>query len=79
MYSKYEEMCVIKQVIKNYADNKKRQYESTISMLKDQTNSFPLDINSERANLEISSLQSQVSYYRIIVLIMQLVCLFLVN
>ena len=61
MYSKYEEMCVIKQVIKNYAENKKRQYESTISMLRDQTNSFPLDINSERANSEISSLQNHVS------------------
>ena len=34
MYSKYDEMRVIKQVMQNYADNQKRQYESTIAMLK---------------------------------------------
>lgn len=61
MYSKYEEMRVMKQVIQNYADNQKRQYESTVTMLKDQTSNFPLDINSDRTNTEISSLQSKVS------------------
>jgi hypothetical protein len=61
MYSKYDEMRVIKQVMQNYADNQKRQYESTITMLKEQSNNFPLDINSDRTNTEISSLQSKVS------------------
>ena len=61
MYTKYEEMKVIKQVINNYADNQKRQYESTIAMLKEQSNSFPMDINSESSSREISSLQSKVS------------------
>ena len=61
MYSKYDEMRVIKQVMQNYADNQKRQYESTIAMLKEQSNNFPLDINSDRTNTELSSLQSKVS------------------
>lgn len=61
MYSKYDEMRVIKQVMQNYADNQKRQYESTIAMLKEQSNNFPLDINSDRTNRELSSLQSKVS------------------
>lgn len=39
---------------------KKKQYESTITMLKEQSNNFPLDINSDRTNTEISSLQSKV-------------------
>ena len=60
MYSKYEEMRVMKQVMQNYADNQKKQYESTIAMLKEEANSFPLDINSDRTNTEISSLQSTV-------------------
>ena len=54
-------MRVIKQVMQNYADNQKRQYESTIAMLKEQSNNFPLDINSARVNTELSSLQSKVS------------------
>lgn len=61
MYSKYDEMRVIKQIMQNYADNQKRQYESTIAMLKEQSNNFPLDINSDRTNTELSSLQSKVS------------------
>lgn len=61
MYSKYEEMRVMRQVMQNYADNQKRQYESTIAMLKEQSNNFPLDINSDRTNTELSSLQSKVS------------------
>ncbi len=61
MYSKYDEMRVIKQVMQNYADNQKRQYESTIAMLKEQSNNFPSDINSDRTNRELSSLQSKVS------------------
>lgn len=61
MCSKYDEMRVIKQVMQNYANNQKRQYESTIAMLKEQSNNFPLDINSARANTELSSLQSKVS------------------
>ena len=61
MYSRYDEMRVIKQVMQNYADNQKRQYESTIAMLKEQSNNFPLDINSDRTNTELSSLQSKVS------------------
>lgn len=60
MYSKYEEMRVIKQVIQNYANNQKRNYESTITMIKEQFNNFPLDINSDRTNTEISSLQNKV-------------------
>ena len=60
MYSKYEEMRVMKQVMQNYADNQKKQYESTIATLKEEANSFPLDINSDRTNTEISSLQSTV-------------------
>ena len=61
MYSKYDEMRVIKQVMQNYADNQKRKYESTIDMLKEQSNNFPLDINSDRTNTELSSLQSKVN------------------
>ena len=61
MYSRYDEMRVIKQVMQNYADNQKRQDESTIAMLKEQSNNFPLDINSDRTNTELSSLQSKVS------------------
>ena len=61
MYSKYDEMRVIKQVMQNYADNQKRQYETTIAMLKEQSNNFSLDINSDRTNRELSSLQSIVS------------------
>lgn len=61
MYSRYDEMRVIKQVMQNYADNQKRQYESTIAMLKEQSNNFPLDINSDRTNTELSLLQSKVS------------------
>ena len=61
MYSKYDEIRVIKQVMQNYADNQKRQYESTITMLKEQSNNFPLDINNDRTNTEISSLQSKIS------------------
>ncbi len=56
MYSKYEEMCVMKGVIKSYVDNQKKEYESVVAMLKDASSSFPLDISSDRANLEISSL-----------------------
>lgn len=61
MYSKYDEMRVIKQVMQKYADNQKRQYESTIAMLKEQSNNFPLDINSDRTNRELSSLQIKIS------------------
>ena len=61
MYSKYDEMRVIKQVMQNYADNQKRQYETTIAMIKEQSNNFSLDINSDRTNRELSSLQSIVS------------------
>lgn len=61
MYSRYDEMRVIKQVMQNYADNQKRQYESIIARLKEQSNNFPLDINSDRTNTELSSLQSKVS------------------
>lgn len=61
MYSKYDEMRIIKQVMQNYADNQKRNYESTIAMLKEQSSNFPLDINSDRTSTEISSLQSKVS------------------
>lgn len=61
MYSKYEEMSVMKQVIQNYAHNQKLKYESIIANLKEQSNNFSLDINSDRANLEISSLQTKVS------------------
>lgn len=61
MYSKYEEMRVMKGVIKSYADNQKKEYESVVAMLKDTSSSFPMDIASDRANLEISSLQSKVS------------------
>lgn len=61
MYSKYDEMVVIKQVMQNYANNQKRQYESTVAMIKEQTNNIPLDINSDRIDTELSSLQMQVS------------------
>ena len=61
MYSKYDEMVVIKQVMQNYANNQKSQYESTVAMLKEQTNNIPLDINSDRIDTELSSLQMQVS------------------
>lgn len=61
MYSKYEEMRVMKGVIKSYADNQKKEYESVVSRLKDAFNSFPLDISSDRASLEIGSLQLGVS------------------
>lgn len=61
MYSKYEEMRVMKGVIKNYADNQKSEYESVVAMLKKVSNNFPLDINSDRASSEISSLQSKAS------------------
>ena len=59
MYTKYEEMKVMKQVMSNYADNQKRQYESTIILLKEQVNGFPLDINSDSSSREISSLESK--------------------
>lgn len=61
MYSKYEEMSVMKQVIENYAHNQKLKYESIIANLKEKSNNFSLNINSNRVNLEISSLQTKVS------------------
>ncbi|MBQ4262841.1 MAG: hypothetical protein IJB83_01165 [Bacilli bacterium] len=61
MYSKYEEMSVMKQVIENYAYNQKLKYESIIANLKEKSNNFSLNINSNRVNLEISSLQTKVS------------------
>lgn len=39
--------------------NKKRRYEYTVAMSKEQSNNFPIDINSDRTNTEISSLQTK--------------------
>ena len=62
MYSKYDEMRVIKQVMQNYADNQKRQYESTIAMLKEQSNNFIIDITNAKLNIEEAQKQIQVIY-----------------
>lgn len=67
MYSKYEEMLVMKQVMQNYVDDQKKLYETTIANLKENLNNFSSDINNERAANEISSLQftaSLLSDYR---------------
>lgn len=61
MYSKYDEMRVIKHVIQNYADKQKREYESIIEMLKQESNNFPLDINSDSENFQLNSIQQTVS------------------
>ncbi len=66
MYSKYDEMCVMKQVIKNYADNQKSYYESSLATLKEKLSSFPLDINSDRVSSEIGSLQRDVGILPVI-------------
>lgn len=51
MYSKYEEMRVMRQVMQNYADNQKRDYESAVALLREKTNK--LDINSKLDSLKI--------------------------
>ena len=50
MYSKYEEMRVMRQVMQNYADNLKREYELAIASLREKTGK--LDINSELGSLQ---------------------------
>ena len=50
MYSKYEEMQVMRQVIQNYADNQKMNYESEVALLKEKADK--LDINSELGSLQ---------------------------
>lgn len=60
MYSKFEEMSVMKQTIQNYASNQKSQYESILSELKGELNNFP-NIDSDIATFKIDSLQTKTS------------------
>ena len=50
MYSKYKEMRVMRQVMQNYADNLKKEYELAIASLREKTGK--LDINSELGSLQ---------------------------
>ena len=58
MYSKFEEMRVIRQVFQNYTAELKRDYEGYVAMLKDKSNEFPLDIDNDQAYKKIKTLQS---------------------
>lgn len=59
MYSKYEEMRVMKQTIQNYANNQKYEYDSIATSLKENINK--LDINSN-----ITSLNRDVAWLSVI-------------
>lgn len=61
MYSKYEEMCTMKQVIMNYTDNQKRNYSATADMIKEEAKDLPLDINSSKSNTSVESLGYMIS------------------
>lgn len=47
MYSKYEEMRVMRQVMQSYAQELKQSYEYFVDTFKEKANRFSSDINSE--------------------------------
>ena len=49
MYTKYEEMRVIKETFQNFADGQKILYTQEIAKVKEDTSRISSDINSERA------------------------------
>ena len=62
MYSKYDEMRVMRQVMQNYADNQKMQYESNITMLKNQINNLTTDINGTAVSFLQNRIASMSNY-----------------
>lgn len=52
MYSKYEEMRVMSQVMQSYANVQKRDYESYVAGFKEKVNGFSLDIDNKTDNPE---------------------------
>lgn len=57
MYTKLEEMIVIEKIFKKYALEKKQEFESRVSRLREKLLSFPTDIDMVSENSDITSLQ----------------------